>query len=168
MVDWVTQLEASRRLGVSKQLINKHVKDGLFPMNRFKQIDFDQVQRDYTPSKDRKKVADSEPAPNINRKNSPTDPDYWAARTRRETSEANISEIKQQELKDSLVAKEAVRRTVYEIFRGLRDAFAVVPRRIAGEVSTVSDPEECIEIVDREIKHVLKAVSDEIRKADLE
>ena len=156
MVDWVSQAELARRLGVSPNFVNNKVKTGLFTLNKFKQIDYEQASKDY-------KKQQSKPA-EIDRKNTATDPDYWAARTRREMSEANISEIKQQELKNSLVAKESVRRTVHEVFRSLRDSLGVVPRRLAGELSAEDNPEECIKIVDKEIKHVLQAVADEIRK----
>lgn len=168
MVDWVSQAEAARRLGLSAQYVGRKVKAGVFVLNKYKMLDFEQVSRDYVPHKKHLEAARAEPAPKIERKNSASDPDYWAARTRRETSEANISEIRQQELKDSLVAKESVRRTVYEVLRGLRDALSVVPRRLSGELVACTDPEECISIIDKELKHVLQAVSDDVRKSGLE
>lgn len=168
MVDWVSQAEAARRLSLSRQFFGRKVKDGTFTLNKFKQVDFDVVKRDYVPLKDRPQAAIDDPEPQINRKNSASDPDYWAARTRRETSEANISEIKQQELKDSLVSKEAVRRTVHEVFRSLRDSLGVVPRRLSGEVATCTDPEQCIKLIDDELRHVLQSVADEVRKANLD
>jgi len=168
MVDWVSQSEAARRLGVSKQFFGRKVKAGVFVLNKFKMVDYDLVSRDYVPLAKRVEASEKNPEPKIERKNSASDPDYWAARTRRETSEANISEIKQQELKDSLVSKEAVRRTVHEVFRSLRDSLSVVPRRLSGEVATCTEPEECIKLIDDELRHVLQSVADEVKKANLD
>lgn len=85
------------------------------------------------------------------------DEDRQLARTRREIAEANIAEIKEEELKGRYIEKTAVDRAVFEAARGLRDGLTNCSRRMAAEVAALSTPNECEIVIAKELRHLLEA-----------
>ena len=76
--------------------------------------------------------------------------DLDQARTRLMISDANMAEMKEDEMQGKLRKKSEVDSKAFEIARALRDGLTNCARRIAAEVSVLSSADECEAVIDRE------------------
>ena len=81
--------------------------------------------------------------------------DFQAARTRRETAEASIAQLKLQEQSGELIRLDAVRYAWALRLTAVRDALLQIPARIAPVVAAESSIERCAIIIDTELRRVL-------------
>jgi len=91
---------------------------------------------------------------------------YWDARTRRETAEASMSELKLKQLAGDLVDRKRVELAAAAAGRALRDAIMSVPTKLAPEFGAIADPWE----IERRMQAALRQVLDDaagIAAADL-
>ena len=81
--------------------------------------------------------------------------DFQAARTRRETAEASLAQLKLQEQEGELIRLDAVRNAWATRLTAVRDALLQIPARIAPVVAAESSIERCAIIIDTELRRVL-------------
>lgn len=81
--------------------------------------------------------------------------DFQAARTRRETAEASLAEMRLQEQDGELIRLNAVRNAWATRLTAVRDALLQMPSRIAPMLAAESSIERCAVIVDTELRQVL-------------
>lgn len=85
---------------------------------------------------------------------------YWDARSRREQSEAAISEMKQRQMAGELCDVAGVHRAASTMGRAIRDSVMGVPTRIAPELAHVSDAWE----IEQRLSAALRQVLDDAAK----
>lgn len=76
--------------------------------------------------------------------------DLDEARTRLMIADANMAEMKEAEMQGRLRKTAEVDAKAYEVARALRDGLTNCARRIAAEVSTLTDAADCEAVIDRE------------------
>nr|MBA4203119.1 hypothetical protein [Ralstonia sp.] len=81
--------------------------------------------------------------------------DFQAARTRRETAEASLAELKLQEQEGELIRLDAVRNAWATRLTAVRDALLQIPARIAPVVAAESSIEGCAIAIDTELRRVM-------------
>jgi hypothetical protein len=86
--------------------------------------------------------------------------DYWDARSRRETAEAAIAEMKEAEMRGLLIRADAVRSALATRISGTRDALLQIPSRLAPVLAAESDMERVIEILEAELRQALSQLSE--------
>lgn len=84
---------------------------------------------------------------------------HHEARTRLTIAEANLAEIKEQELRGQYLERAKVESTAFEISRTLRDSLMNCARRIAADVAGISSADECEAIIEREHRALLENMS---------
>lgn len=89
--------------------------------------------------------------------------DYQAARARREAAEASIAEMKEAEMRGKYLLKTEVDSVIFEIARALRDGLTNCSKRLAGDVASLSTPEECEEVIEREHRALLETMSHSLK-----
>lgn len=82
---------------------------------------------------------------------------YWGARTRRETAEASMSEMKLRQLAGELVERKRVEAAAAAAGRMVRDAIMNVPVKISPELAAMTDPFE----IERRLQAALRQVMDD-------
>lgn len=81
--------------------------------------------------------------------------DFQAARTRRETAEASLAQLKLQEQEGELIRLDAVRNAWATRLTAVRDALLQIPARIAPVVAAESSIEGCAIAIDTELRRVM-------------
>lgn len=81
------------------------------------------------------------------------------ARTRREISEANISEMKEGELRGDLIRISAVKATLASVFATTRDALLQIPARLAPLLAADMDPANVQNTLHAEIHQALMTLA---------
>jgi hypothetical protein len=99
------------------------------------------------------------PAPDEHTNTHEPDEDHSAARTRREISEANISQMREADLAGKFLGKSEVDSAVFEIARAMRDGLTNCARRIAADVATLTNAEACEAVIDREHRALLESMA---------
>lgn len=81
------------------------------------------------------------------------------ARTRREISEANISELREGELRGDLIRITSVKTALASVFATTRDALLQMPARLAPLLAADADPASVQNTLYAEIHHALMTLS---------
>jgi hypothetical protein len=81
------------------------------------------------------------------------------ARTRREISEANISEMREGELRGDLIRMSAVKATLASVFATTRDALLQIPARLAPLLAADADPANVQNTLHAEIHQALMTLA---------
>lgn len=93
--------------------------------------------------------------------------DYWASKTRRETAEAAIAELKLAELAGTLVLRDQVNRTLFVAARVMRDQMLAIAPRLGASLGPVTDP-KLIELrIADEVRVALRAFAQQLRAGGL-
>lgn len=93
--------------------------------------------------------------------------DYWSSKTRRETAEAAIAELKLAELAGTLVLRDEVNRTLFVAARVMRDQMLAIAPRLAASLGPVTDP-KLIELrIADEVRVALRAFAQQLRAGGL-
>lgn len=169
-VKLMTQAEYAKHRGVSGVAVHKAVKAG-----RISTIDgkIDPHVADIQWEKNtRARVAPPKPG-NVSEAGASASPsagpdsppdgkteDYWDARSRRETAEAAIAEMKEAEMRGLLIRADAVRSALATRISATRDALLQIPSRLAPVLAAESDMERVIEILEAELRQALSQLSD--------
>lgn len=85
--------------------------------------------------------------------------DYWDARSRRETAEAAIAEMKEAEMRGSLIRVDAARSAWAGKVTSARDALLQIPSRLAPVLAAESDMEKVAELIEGELRQALHQLS---------
>lgn len=177
MPELISPAEYSRRRGVSKEAVSKAIEKGristVIGANGRKMIDPVVADIQWAKNTDPDQSARAN-APKGN--SSPpsggggSDGDasgYWDARTRRETAEASMAEMKLKQLAGDLVDRKRVEAAGASAGRMLRDAILGVPTKLAPELSSVTDSWE----IERRLTTALRLVLEDAARtgaADLD
>lgn len=86
--------------------------------------------------------------------------DYWDARSRRETAEAAIAEMKEAEMRGALIRADAVRSAWANKITAARDALLQIPSRLAPVIAAESDLERVVELLEAELRQALLQLSE--------
>lgn len=89
---------------------------------------------------------------------------YSAARARREMADAEKAEMETAKLRGAMVMREDVDRAFFEQYRELRDRLAVLPKRLSGELTSLTTAEAREELIDRELRIVLELLGTSFRE----
>ena len=87
-------------------------------------------------------------------------PNLWDAKARKEDYLAKIRELDYLERMGKLVDAKVVEDAAFQKAREIRDAFLIIPDRIAAILAKESDPARCHEIMTKEIEAILKKLSE--------
>lgn len=80
---------------------------------------------------------------------------FWDAKTRRETAEASISELREAELRGELVRRAMVEREVAGRLVALRDALETLADRVGPMVAAEADAHACRRLILSEVRNAL-------------
>lgn len=94
--------------------------------------------------------------------------DYWASKTRRETAEASIAEMKLAELAGRLVLRAEVERVVFTAARVLRDQLLSIPPRLGATLAPITDQRQIEEKIAAELRVGLRAFAQHLRGIGLD
>jgi phage terminase Nu1 subunit (DNA packaging protein) len=84
---------------------------------------------------------------------------YWDARGRRETAEAAIAEMKEAEMRGTLIRADAVRSAWAGRITGARDALLQIPGRLAPVLAAETDLDRVVELLEAELRQALLQLS---------
>lgn len=85
--------------------------------------------------------------------------DFKAARTRREISEANLSEMRESEERRDLIRVAAVKSALATAFAATRDGLLQIPARLAPMLAADTDPASVQNLLHQEIHRALMHLS---------
>lgn len=85
--------------------------------------------------------------------------DYWEARSRREAAEAAIAEMKEAEMRGTLIRADAVRAAWASQLTAVRDALLQIPSRLAPVLAAESEMERVNELLEAELRQALQQLS---------
>lgn len=88
--------------------------------------------------------------------------DYWDAKTRRETAEASIAELKETELRGDLVRRAVVEREFASRLVALRESLEVLADRLSAQVAAEPDAARCRQLLRDEHRLALAAFAERI------
>ncbi|HEY0063654.1 MAG TPA: hypothetical protein VGC21_16170 [Telluria sp.] len=91
--------------------------------------------------------------------NSASASEYAKQRARRESSEADIAEMKAAEMSGKYLDKADVDASLFEVARSLRDGLTNCARRIAAEVAGLQTADECEVVIDREHRALIESLA---------
>ncbi len=91
--------------------------------------------------------------------NSASASEYAKQRARRESSEADIAEMKAAEMSGKYLIKADVDASLFEVARSLRDGLTNCARRIAAEVAGLQTADDCEMVIDREHRALIESLA---------
>lgn len=163
---FVTQSEAARVEGVSRQWINQLIKSRRLTRDANGKVDLVEVRRlraeGLDPGRGAHKHggasvrAGSAAVPSVD--GAGKGPTFLQARTAREAYNAKLAELELQERLGALVRKDDVERETFAVQRALRDRLTGIPDRIAPMLAAEGDVAKCHAIVANEIRVALRDV----------
>lgn len=89
----------------------------------------------------------------------PRDADYMASRTRRETAEAELAELKLAEQHGNLIRVDAVKQALANAFTATRDSLLQIPSRLAAVLAAETDAAKVHELMQLELYRALEGMS---------
>jgi hypothetical protein len=87
------------------------------------------------------------------------DGDYWDARGRREAAEAAIAEMKEAEMRGSLIRADSVRSALAAKIAATRDALLQIPARMSPVLAAEMDSDRIVELLEDELRQALAQLS---------
>lgn len=176
-VNWMTQKEYAAERGCSAVSVHKAIKGGRISLIDGKidpsvaDIQWAANSRARAPARktvDQVAALPSLPAPGpaasleialpVHADSKPDD--YWDARSRRETAEAAIAEMKEAEMRGTLIRADSVRTAWANKISAARDALLQIPYRLAPVLAAESDMERVAELLEAELRQALLQLSD--------
>lgn len=172
----VTSQVLAKEFGVSRQAVEKAAKagrltvfdGGLFDIAVARvQWDANRRRRRARPGAKRPDAVEQTAADGAGGSVSGEGSDYWTSKTRRETAEAAIAELKLAELAGTLVLRDEVNRTLFVAARVMRDQMLAIAPRLAASLGPVTDP-KLIELrIADEVRVALRAFAQQLRAGGL-
>ena len=89
----------------------------------------------------------------------PRDAHYMASRTRRETAEAELAELKLAEQYGQLIRVDAVKAALASVFSATRDALLQIPARLGPQLAAESDASKAQTMLHSEIHQALQLLA---------
>jgi hypothetical protein len=162
--------QAAKRLGVSKMSVSKAVRDGRISRLDDGGIDLDTVEDEYIQNTH---PGRSKAAQNGNgvagRKRAATDHEgaatYANARTAKVALDARIRELDLKRMLGEVVSRDEVEQVAFAEARRARDLIMSLGPRLAPVVAGMTSPDECLRVIEHELRHVCSQLSGSVRKA---
>lgn len=176
-VNWMTQKEYAADRGCSPVSVHKAIKAGRISLIDGKidpsvaDIQWAANSRARAPARkaaDQATARPSSPAPDAAASleialpvhaEGKTD-DYWDARSRRETAEAAIAEMKEAEMRGTLIRADSVRTAWANKISAARDALLQIPYRLAPVLAAETELERVAELLESELRQALLQLSE--------
>lgn len=95
----------------------------------------------------------------------PRGDDYMVSRTRRETAEAELAELKLAEQHGQLIRVDAVKAAVASVFSAARDALLQIPARLGPQLAAESDASKAQTLLHAEIHQALQLLAGAAERA---
>jgi hypothetical protein len=165
----LTEAGLARTLGVSRQAIHDLVKRGILSKDKDDLIDVEMAKialanrvrpSSKTAAALQGPATSGAPAPAADGEMT----SFHVAKTLREASEAGISRIKLAEMQGKVVQRAEVDAAVFEISRALRDGLTNTARRIAAEVASLSNTDDCEAVIEREHRALLASMAEQFSR----
>ena len=163
----VTGSELARHLGVSPQAVAKARNKGrLSTINGRYDLAVAMIQWDKNRER-RRNDQSPPPGESDDSRGSPSGAagagaEYWDAKTRRETAEASIAELKEAELRGDLVRRAVVEREFASRLVALRESLEVLADRLSAQVAAEADAGRCRQLLRDEHRLALAAFVERI------
>jgi len=162
----LSQAAYSRRRGVTRQAVNKWVKQGLIPVDPATgKIDPAAADAALEQNLDTSKQRDSKPGPAKARAPRGADDNearpesnLTLARTQREIINAKRARVELDLLQGTVVKTQLVEDSTFEAGRLFRDQLRGMPAKLAPRLAIAATPQECAEILTGEIDLILKGL----------
>ena len=158
----VTQSELARHLGVSPTAVAKARDAGrITPIGDRYDLHVALIQWDRNRQRRRNDQPKAPAADGDDRRPeqaaSGAGAEYWDAKTRRETAEASIAELKEAELRGDLVRRAVVEREFASRLVALRESLEVLADRLSAQVAAEADAGRCRQLLREEHRLALAA-----------
>ena len=163
----VTQSELARHLGVSPTAVAKARDAGrITPIGDRYDLHVALIQWDRNRQRRRNDQPKAPAADGDDRRPeqaaSGAGAEYWDAKTRRETAEASIAELKEAELRGDLVRRAVVEREFASRLVALRESLEVLADRLSAQVAAEADAGRCRQLLRDEHRLALAAFVERI------
>jgi predicted negative regulator of RcsB-dependent stress response len=89
----------------------------------------------------------------------PRDADYMASRTRRESAEAELAELRLAEQHGSLIRVDAIKQALANAFTATRDSLLQIPSRLAAVLAAETDAAKVHELLQLELYRALEGMA---------
>ena len=89
----------------------------------------------------------------------PREADYMASRTRRESAEAELAELRLAEQHGSLIRVDAIKQALANAFTATRDSLLQIPSRVAAVLAAETDAAQVHELLQLEIYRALEGMA---------
>lgn len=159
----VTQSELARHLGVSPTAVAKARDAGrITPIGDRYDLQVALIQWDRNRQRRRNDQPKAPAAAGADERRAEQAPsgagaEYWDAKTRRETAEASIAELKGAELRGDLVRRAVVEREFASRLVALRESLEVLADRLSAQVAAEADAGRCRQLLREEHRLALAA-----------
>jgi transcriptional regulator with XRE-family HTH domain len=159
----ISQAELARRLGVSRQYVNKLVRGGTLPLTG-KKLDaassiaiLEQMANPGRPTKATMPSLGTSSQPNKG-------PTLAEAKTMKEVYLARMARLKYEEEAGKLVPKADVESRAADIGRVVKQNILSIPSRLMDQLADETDPREINAILEAELRRVLEQLAEELRR----
>ena len=167
MPELITRAEYARRRGCDPAAVTRAVQKGWITSIDGK---IDPVVADVQWAANARSRADSRPATELGAQlagraappgdgRPPREDDYFAARARRESAEAELAELKLQEALGQLGRADAVRSEAARLAAALRESLLQLPARLTPVLAAETDPAKLHDLLDTELRQVLAQIT---------
>ncbi len=154
----ITMAEYSRRKGVSRAAISKHVKSGKITLVKGKidpVMSDKQLKANLDISQKRKvKLSDDDVGDELNL--------YQKARARREKYKAELAKLEYEQKAGLLVYVREVQDEAETLYRSFRDQMLNIPNRMSQKVAAENDEFKVREMLKKEIQNSIKKFCNEL------
>ena len=161
----ISQSEFARRLGVSRQYVNKLIRLG--KIEKFgTQVDFEAASLAIKQVSDpaHAKIADPAPDPDSSAPSGPRAPTFGEAKTMKEIYTAKLARLRFEEESGKLIDRGEMEDRARDIAVILKEGLLALPAKLMESLSLLDDPREINALLDREFREVLRQMSGQMRK----
>ena len=167
----ITQAELARRLGVTRQYINKLVRDGKI-QKVGKKIDYesacesikmitDPARSKISEDKKEESVETPMPAKNSGGKRPPT---FAEAKTMKEIYSAKLAKLKYEEEAQILIKKSDIYEKAHIVGRNIKQVLLSLPARVMEQLAVETDPRKVNQILEKEVRDSLSSLEEELKR----
>ena len=155
----ISQSEFARRLGVTRQYVNKLIRLGKIEKIGTK-VDFVKASAALKNMADPVRKKSSAPPPDPEPESEPSDnsraPTFGEAKTMREIYNAKLARLRYEEESGSLIARDEVEDRARDIAIILKEGLLSLPTKMMEKLAVTSDPREINSILDAEVRDLLR------------
>lgn len=159
----ISQSELARRLGVSRQYVNKLVRSGTLPLVG-KKLDAEAsmatLKQMANPGRPTKATM-----PSLGTSSQPAQPPTLAeAKTMKEVYLARMARLKYEEEAGKYMEKAEVERRAQEVAMVVKQNLLAMPSRLMDQLASETDPREINALLEAELRDILSLMAEEVRR----